>query len=102
MCFKRSWTDAAHIFPKGRYPHIRLDPENGVPACRPCHRIFDTDHELKVRFATQYLGPDGYERLRLRAISRGKTDVRLALMYLDRELERLRSVIDRMGRGRGF
>ena len=100
MCRKRQWTDAAHIFPKGRYPHIRLGPENGVPLCRGCHGVFDSDHEMHRTFAMQYLGSDKYEALRLRAISRGKTDMSLALMFLQLELERLRPVVDALGRGK--
>lgn len=87
MCLKRQWTDAAHIFPKGRYPNVRLDQDNGIPLCRACHRMFDTDHELHRTFALRYLGGNGYERLRLRAIGRGKTDMRLALMLLKQEIE---------------
>lgn len=99
MCHARRWTDAAHIFPKGPYAHVRLDPDNGVPLCRTCHGHFDTDHELKVAFALRYLGAEKYEALRLRSIGRGKTDMRLALMLLDAELVRLRPVLDGMGRG---
>jgi hypothetical protein len=100
MCFKRQWTDAAHIFPKKRYPHIRLEPDNGVPLCRFCHGEYDTDAELHRTFTIQYLGPLKYEALRLRAISRSKTDMSLALMFIKQEFDRLRPMIDALGKGR--
>jgi len=82
ICRARKHTDAMHIFGKGTYPQVRLDIENGVPGCRPCHTRFDSDHEFKREFATRYLGAERYELLRLRALTRGKTDMGLALMYL--------------------
>jgi hypothetical protein len=100
MCFSRRWTDAAHIFPKKRYPHIRLEPDNGVPLCRHCHGEYDSDAELHRTFTIQYLGPEKYEALRLRAISRSKTDIHLAYLFLQQEHARLRPMIDAMGRGR--
>ena len=82
LCLKRRHTDAMHIFPKGPYPNVRLDLENGVPGCRPCHVRFDSDHEFKRAFAERYLGAARYELLRLRAQTRGKTDMGLAVLAL--------------------
>lgn len=82
LCLKRRHHDAMHIFPKGPYPSVRLDLDNGVPGCRTCHSRFDSDHEFKRAFAERYLGAAKYEQLRLRAQTRGKVDWGLAVLYL--------------------
>lgn len=82
LCLRRRHTDAMHIFPKGPYPKVRLDLENGVPGCRTCHTRFDSDHEFKRAFAERYLGAERYEMLRLRAQTRGKVDMGLELLGL--------------------
>ena len=30
--------EAHHVYPKGKYPDLRLVPENGLTLCRGCHR----------------------------------------------------------------
>ena len=38
----RVWHDnsleAHHVYPKGKYPDLRLVPENGITLCRDCHK----------------------------------------------------------------
>ena len=49
-CAKRAWHDGAHCFIKGKYRALALDPDNGAPLCRACHRWLDSDHSAKERF----------------------------------------------------
>jgi len=83
-CRQRKWQECAHGFTQGAYPAMRLDVDNGIPLCRPCHRRVDSDHEAKFSLWTHYVGKSQYERLRLRAISRSKMDLGLTIMYLER------------------
>lgn len=87
-CAKCEWHDAAHCFIKGRYAHIRFELENGAPLCRTCHRIVDSDHLAKHSFFFSYLGEVRYERLKMMAQARGKTDLRLMARWLDEECKR--------------
>ena len=82
-CLKREWHDAAHCFAKGPYRSLCLEPSNGAPLCRPCHRRIDSDHHAKQQFFTAYIGPAEYERLRLLAMSRSKMDLGLTLLLLE-------------------
>jgi hypothetical protein len=86
-CLKRAWSDAAHCFTKGRYPHIRFEIDNGAPLCRVCHRIIDSDHLAKREFFERFLGPAIYAALELRAQSRGKADLMLVEIYLRSRVE---------------
>lgn len=81
-CGTQKGLQAMHLFPKGRYPHLRFDLENGAPGCAGCHRRMTNDHELHRSFCIRWLGADRYEALRLRSLSRSKTDVDLAILYL--------------------
>jgi hypothetical protein len=83
VCRKRPWHDAMHGFAKGPYPALRFELDNGAPGCRACHRRVDSDHHAKVEFWTRYIGAERYERLRLRAMSRAKTDLTLTIMSLE-------------------
>src|SRR5882672_5175346 len=73
---------AMHLFPKGHYPHLRHDPENGAPGCPGCHIELTNDHEKHRNFCIRFLGPARYERLRLRSLSVNKVDVRLSILEL--------------------
>ena len=86
-CRKRKWSDCAHGWAKGRYPHLRFDPMNGIPLCRVCHRIVDSDHEAKYQLWWRYIGPMEYTRLQLLAISRAKVDLDLAILLLEQLLK---------------
>lgn len=81
-CGGKKGLQAMHIFPKGRYPHMRFDLDNGIPGCAGCHRLLTNDHEAHRDLASTYLGADRYERLRLLSISRAKADIDLTLIYL--------------------
>jgi 5-methylcytosine-specific restriction endonuclease McrA len=84
-CGTQKGLQAMHIFPKGRYPHLRFELDNGAPGCAGCHRRLTNDHELHRNFCLQYLGAEAYERLRLRSISRAKLDIDLTILYLQRK-----------------
>lgn len=83
-CLTRPWHDAAHCWTKGGYPALRFDLGNGAPLCRACHRRVDSDHEAKEQFFRRYLGVE-YDRLRLRALARSRTDVGLTIVMLEAE-----------------
>lgn len=90
-CRKPFGLQAAHLFPKGAHPHMRFEVDNGEPLCFQCHRGphgIDSDHEEKLRFCVQILGEERYEALRLRSISRAKTDVRLEIMSMEFEFQK--------------
>lgn len=85
-CGRRPWVEAAHCFIKGRHFHLRFDPCNGWPLCRPCHRIIDSDHIAKERFFREAIGNDQYDRLLLWTQSKAKLDMALVLIDLERLL----------------
>jgi len=80
---------AMHLFPKGKYPHLRHDPDNGAPGDPGCHLRLTNDHEAHRDFCIRFLGPEQYERLRLRSISRAKGNVDLAIIELTQLLSRI-------------
>jgi hypothetical protein len=84
VCGTQKGLQAMHLFPKGRYPHLRFDLSNGAPGCPGCHRRLTNDHEAHRDFCIRYLGEERYEKLRLRSISRAKMDIDLVLIYLRR------------------
>jgi hypothetical protein len=88
-CLARKWHDAAHCFAKGPYRSLCLEPDNGAPLCRPCHRRVDCDHHAKEQFFTAYMGPDKYERLRLLAMTRSKMDLGLSILALEADVASL-------------
>ena len=84
-CGTKKGLQAMHLFPKGRYPHLRFELDNGAPGCPGCHRRMTNDHELHRQFCIRYLGLEGYERLRLRSLSKAKLDMDLVILSLQRE-----------------
>jgi 5-methylcytosine-specific restriction endonuclease McrA len=84
VCGTSKGLQAMHLFPKGRYPHVRFDLDNGAPGCPGCHRRLTNDHEAHRNFCIRYLGSERYEALRMRSISRAKMDIDLVLLYLKR------------------
>lgn len=84
-CRRREWHDAAHCFIKGAYPHVRFELSNAAPLCRPCHRRVDYDALEKETFFRRYIGDAEYERLRLLAQSRAKSDLALVILFLEAE-----------------
>jgi hypothetical protein len=87
VCSGAKGLQAMHLYPKGRYPHLRFDLKNGAPGCPGCHRRLTNDHEAHRDFCIRYLGADEYELLRLRSISRAKLDIDLTIMCLKRETD---------------
>jgi len=84
ICKTGKGNQAAHIFAKGPYPHMRFDLDNGVPLCVPCHRRFDGDNAWGYEWRQTLLGdPDTYERMKLRSVGRGKTDLQLVRLHLE-------------------
>ena len=88
-CRQRPWVDAAHLFIKGRYAHLRHDPSNGAPLCRYCHRVVDSDHFQKSEFFRRYIGDAEYGRLEMQAQSAAKNDMILVILMLELEVAKL-------------
>ena len=87
VCGTTRGLQAMHLFPKGRYPHIRFDLDNGAPGCPGCHRRLTNDHEKHRDFCIRFLGAETYEQLRLRSICRTKMDLSAVLLFLRRMTE---------------
>ena len=83
-CGTRKGLQAMHLFPKGKYPHIRFDLDNGAPGCPGCHIRMTNDHELHRNFCIRFMGADRYEALRLKSISTEKMDIDAVIVYLKR------------------
>lgn len=82
VCGQKKGLQAMHLFPKGRYRHMRFELSNGAPGCSGCHRRLTNDHEQHRDFCIRYIGAAEYERLRLMSISRGKMDIDAVLLFL--------------------
>lgn len=81
-CGSKKGLQAMHLFPKGRYPHIRFDLDNGAPGCAGCHRKMTNDHEAHRQFCLRFLGESRYENLRMRSLLKTKCDVDLVIVQL--------------------
>lgn len=84
VCGTRKGLQAMHIFPKGRYPHLRFDLENGLPGCAGCHMRMTNNHELHRDHCIRLMGAEKYEALRLRSISTEKMDIDAVIEELKR------------------
>lgn len=84
VCGIRPWHDMMHGFAKGPYPALRHELDNLAMGCRPCHRRIDSDHLAKEQFWRRHIGDERYERLKLRAQSRAKSDLALTILHLER------------------
>jgi hypothetical protein len=82
VCGRDRGLQAMHLFPKGKYPHMRFDLDNGAPGCAGCHMRLTNDHEAHRTFCIQYLGAERYEALRLRSLCKAKVDVTLVIVAL--------------------
>jgi len=96
-CRKRSWHDAAHGFVKGRHFHLRFDLDNGIPLCRSCHGIVDSDHQAKVELWIRYYGVERYDALLLRSQSRSKIDMTLVILHLEATTASERERVQKLG-----
>ena len=74
-----------HLFPKGRYRHLKYDPDNGAPGCPGCHIRLTNDHERHRNFCIQFLGGlEQYDKLRMKSLSKEKVDIDSAIERLER------------------
>lgn len=84
-CGRKGGLQAMHIFPKGKYPHLRFDLDNGIPGCAGCHIYLTNEHEAHRDFCIGYLGERRYEDLRMRSLLKAKCDVDLVIVQLRNE-----------------
>ena len=98
-CGIRWWHDAAHGFPKGPYPWLRFEIDNGLPLCRACHTRVDSDFHAKVTLWKRMVTPEAWARLELRAQAHCKTDVALTIVYLRQEYQRSGLPLPKGGEG---
>jgi len=82
-CRTRPWHDAAHGWPKGPYPAMQFELDNGIPLCRVCHRRVDSDFHAKRELWLRYVGLERYRRLELMAQARGKMDLDMTILFLE-------------------
>jgi hypothetical protein len=92
-CLKRRWAHCAHGWPKGYYPWMRFEVDNGIPLCWPCHRRVDADAHAKEELWRRYIGTERYERLKLMAQVHSKLDMDLVIMSLEAERGNLRPTV---------
>ena len=88
-CFKRRPLQAAHNIGRGRCRVTRHEPDNGLPLCAACHRRIDSDPEEKRALFLGAIGQERYERLQLMKCAGGKPDLKLVVLDLRAQLERL-------------
>jgi hypothetical protein len=89
VCHRVRGLQAMHIFSRGAHPALRHDPDNGAPGCQGCHNRLGRAHEEHRDFCIRFLGPERYERLRLRSISRAKGNVDLSIIELTQLLSQV-------------
>lgn len=81
---------AAHIMPKGQYPHLRWRPDNVIPLCWRCHMTFWHKNPVEAGFwIVSVLGVAEMDRLRMLATGpHGKADRMATLLWLKETLRR--------------
>lgn len=99
VCGTTKGLQAMHLFPKGKYRHLKFALENGAPGCAGCHHRLTNDHERHRDFCIRYLGMDRYEQLRLRSLSKEKADLDAILDVLEEEHARSPDVPEREDAG---
>ena len=69
MFCRRLYDKAHHFFPKGQYPHLRYDLENGINLCMNCHSLIHQTGEKKniENKIIEVRGKDWYEQLKRKA-----------------------------------
>ena len=64
-CRQEPSTEAHHVFPKGKFPDLRLVADNLIGLCGACHRWADGQARGKRWFAETF--PERYARLKMLA-----------------------------------
>ena len=70
---------ASHIFPKGRVPKLRFEPDNLMAMDTACHLYFWHRDPLAAMYWFTKRFPGRYERLQVAAACAPKVDLKLLL-----------------------
>lgn len=84
-CGKTSQLQAAHVFPKGRYPHLRFEEYNLITLCIGCHLYWAHKDPIGFHDWLEVVEPGKIQRLREMDATAPKVDVKLLLTVLRAE-----------------
>jgi Bacteriophage Lambda NinG protein. len=95
-CLKCGKTEAislSHIYPKGRYRSMELDPDNLKPLCYACHLLWWHKNPIEAHEWLQTAIPKKrLDRLKLMANTSNKVpEYKLYKLWCEQEIKRLKS-----------
>lgn len=80
---RRQGLHCSHIFSR-RHQGTRHDPDNAIAQCFGCHQRYGSDPVIFTEWAMSHLGPDRFQRLRIRAMTNTKfTKADKAMIHAD-------------------
>ncbi len=86
--------DAHHIFPKGAYPHMKLDINNGVMLCRDHHDAYHSKQDINVLQAIiEAIGQKEYKKLKLLS----QQNIKVNEKWLDKQIKILETAAKHYG-----
>lgn len=89
-CQQERFLQTSHIYPVGKYPRSRFDPDNAVALCGPCHLFWWHKHPIEAaEWIRERLGAM-HETLNIRVRGAGTPDYGLQLLALEREIDERR------------
>lgn len=89
-CLHEKFLQTSHIYPVGRYPASRFDPDNAVALCSTCHIFWWHKHPLDAADWIRARLGAFYETLSTRVRGAAKPDYMLHLLALEREIQERR------------
>jgi len=102
-CRRKTRLNSHHFFTKGGYEHLRYDPENGICLCYLHHKGGKEGAHCDPFWTDKIMGRiEGYKPIRsekwLQKLTRKagtsyKMDLKMELIYLQQEYEKLRKQI---------
>jgi 5-methylcytosine-specific restriction endonuclease McrA len=91
-CGNDRWLQCSHIYPVGKYPNSRYDPDNAIPLCMGCHIFWWHKNPIDARaWIETKIGAETLSRLEMRVKSASRPDPNATLLYLEAEIRRLRA-----------
>ena len=76
----------AHCFTRNRFSTRWLET-NLAGICPGCHMFLDENHDEKMEWFKERLGPETYELLRIQSESHYSTDKELIRLYLENKIQ---------------